>query len=153
MTGRYCGLGSVCLSTVPHLSPLALTMSSAFPHTKALTQQKNKEQTDSPTTFALLAFIWCLVCEPGSELRNAKRARFPVCRGAPRKSAHETSQKALLNHILNTEPEGWVPSNLPLQTIQNLHITISTGTCPKDQSFVSIKTKQNKTWLTTIMDI
>lgn len=90
-----------------------------FPTHQSFDSAKNKEQTDSPTTFALLPFLWSPVCEPVSEPRNAKRARFHCGGGgrgwrAPRKSAHETSQKALLNHILNTEPEGWVPSNLPL---------------------------------------
>lgn len=111
------------------------------PHTpKHWCTKINSKQRDSPMTFTLV-FIWPLVCEPGSEPWNANRRAWLPCE-AQRKAPYETSQEVCRNHIVNSEQESWVLSNLPLQSILlalNLHNSITTGTCPKDQSFASRK--------------
>ena len=135
------------LSTAPHLSETPGSDNVlCFPTHQNTDSERTREQKDCPMTFTLLVFIWSLVCEPGSELRNAnKRTWLP--REAQTRSPHETSQKAFLNHILSTEREGTIQP-VPQKTIWNLHIKVTTGTCPKEQSCVS-----TKTWLTYVMDV
>ena len=108
-----CPLFSICL---PWLWQCPL-----LSHTPKLWLSK-KQGTDSPMTFTLLAFIWCLVCEPGSEPRNAKRACFLVGEGGGW-CGHQGSQptKPVRKH-------SWITSSTQSQKV-GYHLT-----CPSKPS-------------------